>query len=207
MFLLDPSRGRRRRAIIRDKATSYAGSSAEMVRKTTQDLRHRATGAYAATKSRLHRESGIPEQKLIGRIRSKMGRCLSNPHAVQVTANAGHVTLSGSVLAGEVQELIKCVRALPGVQSIDNFLEVHDPSDNHPSLQGNRGSHANGGWGPTMRLLSGAVGGGMMLYGLRSRSAVGKASASVGLGLLTRGLTNREFGRIGEIASLRSLRS
>jgi osmotically-inducible protein OsmY len=200
MFLFDPSRGRRRRAMLRDKAAHYAGSSAHVVKRTTDDLRNRATGAYAATRSRLSREE-ISDPQLVERIRSRMGRCLANPHAVEVRAHEGHVTLAGPVLAQEAQELVSCVRGIAGVQSVENLLEVHDWSERHPLLTRNAAGHS--GWGPAMRLLSGAVGGGMMLYGLRSRSTMGKASASLGLGLLTRGIANREFGRLGEIANMR----
>jgi osmotically-inducible protein OsmY len=201
MYLFDPSRGRRRRAMLRDKATSYAGSSAGAVKRTSEDLRNRATGAYMATRSKLSREQ-VSDEKLVERVRSKMGRCLANPHAVDVRAHEGHVTLTGPVLAEEAHELVSCVRAIPGVHSLENLLEVHDWSENHPLLR--HKASGSSGWGPGMRLLSGAVGGGMMLYGLRSRSTAGKASASLGLGLLTRGITNREFGRLGEIANLRS---
>jgi hypothetical protein len=54
--------------------------------------------------------------------------------------------------------------------------------------------------------LASAVGGGLALYGLRSKGALGKASTSVGIGLLTRGLTNREFGRFGDFANLQKLK-
>ena len=46
-------------------------------------------------------------------------------------------------------------------------------------------------WTPAARLLAGAAGGGLALYGLKRRDGVGAALGSIGLGLLARGLTER----------------
>jgi hypothetical protein len=206
MYVFDPSRGHKRRMVLRDKAVKAAHSSTDTVRRTSQDLRNRASGVYSATRSKL-RPSEVGDEKLIERVRSKMGREVSNPHAVQVTANQGNLTLAGAILADEVDALVRCVRQVPGVQSVENNLEVHDRSENHPSLQGRRKNEESdrSAWS-TARILTSAVGGGLMLYGLKSGSKAGKATAGIGMGLLTRGLTNREFGRLGEFANLRALR-
>jgi uncharacterized membrane protein len=45
-------------------------------------------------------------------------------------------------------------------------------------------------WSPTRRLLVGAAGGGLALYGAARRGRLGAALGSVGLGLLVRGLTD-----------------
>ena len=46
MFLLDPSSGRRRRALIRDNATSRAHSAADAVTSKARHLRNKAQGMY-----------------------------------------------------------------------------------------------------------------------------------------------------------------
>jgi hypothetical protein len=52
MYFLDPQGGRRRRALVRDKATSWAGDMAEYADKTARDLSNRARGlAHEARKA------------------------------------------------------------------------------------------------------------------------------------------------------------
>jgi hypothetical protein len=51
MYFMDPQGGRRRRALVRDKAVSYANQAGEYVEETTRDLGNRATGlAHEARK-------------------------------------------------------------------------------------------------------------------------------------------------------------
>jgi gas vesicle protein len=46
MYLLDPASGRRRRAVIRDKAVHYANEAQDTVTSKGRDLRNRAVGTY-----------------------------------------------------------------------------------------------------------------------------------------------------------------
>jgi hypothetical protein len=48
-------------------------------------------------------------------------------------------------------------------------------------------------WSPAARVFAGALGGGMLLYGMKSRGRISKPMSALGVGLLTRGITNREF--------------
>ncbi len=45
MYVLDPKSGKRRRALIKDKAVSLAHKEGEMIARTARDLRNRAKGA------------------------------------------------------------------------------------------------------------------------------------------------------------------
>ena len=45
----------------------------------------------------------------------------------------------------------------------------------------------------------------MLLYGMKSRSRIGKATSALGLGLMTRGITNREMAEIKGMKTLRRL--
>jgi uncharacterized membrane protein len=62
------------------------------------------------------------------------------------------------------------------------------------------GERLGAGWTPAARLLAGAAGGGLALYGVKRRDGVGAALGSVGLGLIARGLTERP---LRELAALR----
>jgi hypothetical protein len=51
MFLLDPQLGRRRRALLRDKAVSYSRQTRAAVDKTRRDIRNRTHGTVVSIKS------------------------------------------------------------------------------------------------------------------------------------------------------------
>lgn len=68
MYLLDPERGRRRRALLRDKLVSASNKTADVASKTARDLRNRTQGLIAETGSALGvtgrgRESGDAVQQ------------------------------------------------------------------------------------------------------------------------------------------------
>ena len=53
MYLLDPDRGARRRALIRDKAVGLSNDVSDAVRRTSQDLSNRAQGLMHEARSRM----------------------------------------------------------------------------------------------------------------------------------------------------------
>ena len=208
MYMFDPNRGRTRRAIARDKAASLYNASGQAVARTTQDIRNRAAGVAASTRSMLKSEP-VPDEKLVARVRSKMGRYVSHPHAVNVEANNGTVILSGSILAHEAAKFLKSVKSIPGVENVENRLDVYGTAGSNPNLQGEGRKTGenwdvmNRNWSPATRVMASAVGGGLLLYGMKSRSRIGKATSALGLGLLTRGITNREMTEMKGFGALR----
>ena len=100
MFLLDPDRGKRRRALVRDKFALALTKTGDCMEVTGRDLRNRTRGTIAAIQSRFSSEQP-DDSVLVDRVRSKLGRIVSHPSAVEVTVENGNVTLSGPVLAGE----------------------------------------------------------------------------------------------------------
>lgn len=50
MYFLDPDRGRRRRALMMDKAIGLSNDAREAINATSQDLSNRAYGLYAETR-------------------------------------------------------------------------------------------------------------------------------------------------------------
>ena len=58
MYVLDPERGRRRRALARDKAVSIAAKTGDMVAKRSRDIANRAKGVAAEARSVFEREDG-----------------------------------------------------------------------------------------------------------------------------------------------------
>src|SRR5262249_31799674 len=128
MYLLDPDRGRRRRARLRDKIKHRAHKAGDALEVAAADLAHRATGRAAETRARFRRED-VSDPVLVGRVRAKLGRVVSHPRAIAVAADQGRVTLSGPILAGEVDDLLSAVAAVRGVREVENRLEMHEQAD------------------------------------------------------------------------------
>jgi len=198
MFLLDPARGKRRRALVRDKFASATRMTGDCINVTTRDLTNRTRGTIAAIQSRFSSEQP-DDTVLVDRVRSKLGRIVSHPSAINVTAQNGNVTLSGPILAHEIPGLLSCVKWVPGVQDINNNLEAHEAAENHPALQGGRERPAyrfeflQENWSPTARLLAGAAGASLAVYGGTRRNALGAGLGAAGLLLTTRAITNTDF--------------
>lgn len=127
MFLLDPVRGKRRRGLALDKTAAAARSVFRGFGKTARDLEHRAHGLAVETRSKMRHEPVI-DDVLVARIRSKLGRLISHPHEIEVSASAGVVRLAGRVHLREVIELLSGVSKIDGVSRIDNHLEVYTDS-------------------------------------------------------------------------------
>lgn len=134
-YLLDPDRGGRRRALVRDKASRARHKLAEEFDATARDLRNRASGAAAELRSRFRREQ-VEDDVLHERVRSAIGRVVSHPGALHVTASDGRVTLRGQVLEDEVDNLLSTAKQVRGVSQVVNELEVQSAAGNIPSLQG-----------------------------------------------------------------------
>jgi hypothetical protein len=201
MFLLDPDRGRRRRALLRDKCAWSARKTGEAFEVTTRDLRNRAQGIASSIQSTFTSEM-VDDTVLIDRVRAKLGRVVSHPGAIQVTAQNGKVILAGPILAEEVPSLLACVNRVSGVNEVVNNLEAHEEGDNHPSLQGGR--KREGGrfefmqenWSPGARFIAGALGASLAAYAGKRRDALGAGLGAAGLMLLTRGVTNTGFSHL-----------
>lgn len=206
MFLLDPDRGKRRRAMLRDKCVSAAKKTGEGFEVTARDLRNRTQGLVTDIQSRFSSEP-VDDAVLVDRVRSKLGRIVSHPSAVQVTAENGNVTLSGPILTAEVPELLACANRVSGVNEVINNLEAHDEPGNHPALQGgrerpgNRSEFMQENWSPAARFVAGAAGASLAVYGGARRDALGAGLGAAGLLLLTRGITNTEFKRLAGFGS------
>ncbi len=198
MYMLDPATGRRRRKELAHRVASTGGSARIAAGKTARDVAHRAQGLAARARS-LFRPEPADDAILLARVRSRLGRVVSHPHAVQVSVREGQVLLQGPILSDEVERLIRAVRRVPGVVEVIDELERHDTPGDVPSLQG--GARRTGDrvelrqtdWMPAMRLVAAAAGGGLVLFGLRRRGPIGTAAAGSGLALLARGAGNRSL--------------
>lgn len=193
MYLLDPDRGARRRSLLRDRLVHAGHKFGDGVSATARDTRNRALGAVAELKSRLH-EDIADDTVLHERVRSAIGRAVSNPGSISVTAFEGQVTLSGKVLASELDDLIWQVKQVRGVRDVRNELEMHRTADGASSLQREGPGPGQGStpqsWAPAVRLALGTLGTLLAVKGLRGTGRRGGALAGAGVGLITRAIRN-----------------
>jgi hypothetical protein len=201
MYVLDPDRGKRRRALLRDKLVLAQRKTGECIELTARDVSNRARGIATSIQSRFTSDDA-DDAVLVDRVRSKLGRLVSHPGAIEVAATDGNVTLSGPILEDEVADLLSCVKSTHGVNDVNNSLEVHKEAGNHPARQGGRKRQGyqfeflQENWSPAARLVAGIAGASLAVYGGARRDTLGAGFGAAGLLLLTRGITNTEFTRL-----------
>ncbi len=131
MYLLDPDRGKRRRALLRDQVV-HAGHEMEGVKegldRTGRDLRNRARGVMAETKGSMRQEH-VEDDVLEARVRAEAGHAVSNMGNLEVHADHGRVTLGGAVPAHEIDALMRAVEHVRGVREVNNRLDVRHDSN------------------------------------------------------------------------------
>jgi uncharacterized membrane protein len=201
MYLTDPNSGARRRAMVRDKAIHIARKTADGFDAASRDLSHRAYGTWASARGRMSR-ADVPDDILVERVRAKLGRYVSHPHAIDVRADGGHVSLRGKILKGEVKPLVGAIRRVRGVYGVDNQLEQHETRDSVPALQGGRPRHGESwdvfttNWSPATRALVATIGSAVAAYGAARRDLAGAVASIAGAGCFVRAATNFETSQL-----------
>ena len=202
MYFLDPDQGRRRRALVRDRAVSTTTHAKHFVEEGARDLKNRGSALTGRARSLLGRKDAT-DPVLVERVRSRMGRYTAHPGAIEVAANQGQVTLTGSILAHEHRDLVDGISEVPGVTDILDQFTVYETAQGISELQGSpraRRGEVRGDWAPGTRLVSGAAGTTLTLYALsRSNRLAGFVALATGVALLARAVTNKPLGSIAEI--------
>lgn len=195
MYLFDPDRGARRRGLLRDQLLHLNRDLESGLDAAARDARNRSKGMTARATQRL-RGDHAPDEVIEERVRSQLGRVVSHPGAIEVSARDGRVTLSGPVLERELKPLLSRIRGVRGVKEVDHRLEVHARPGNVPGLQGAgrprqpRSELMQENWTPALRLLAGVVGAAALVRGKGRAGVVGAATTFVGSALLARAATN-----------------
>ncbi len=200
MYFYDPETGRRRRALVKDQVMKMRNDSDEFLEKAMQDLNNRALGMRAELMGRFGGSQAY-DMVVAERVRAQLGRLSSHPGSINVQANQGQITLSGPILADEVEKVVAGVAMVRGVSGVNNQLEVHQTADNVPGLQGD-GSLVNRGqtgWTPSTRLLAGVGGGMLAVYGRARSGLIGSGLSVLGLGLVARGVANMPITRLAGV--------
>jgi uncharacterized membrane protein len=185
MYFLDPQRGARRRALMGNQFAGTTARAPRMMKAAGQDLANRAYGMFAEA-TNLFRSDDASDQVVEARVRSKVGREISHPGAVQVSVRDGHVTLEGDILEREEPALLACAEKVRGVKSVENRLNRQRTAGDISSLQGQgrrgaRSEYMQENWSPAARIAAGTA---------------GLATTMLGATLLARSITNTEVKRL-----------
>jgi uncharacterized membrane protein len=202
-YFFDPQMGRRRRALVGDKAIRFKHKALDAIDVTSRDLKHRLGGFSSASK-KLFYHHDVSDETLIQRVRAKLQALVSHPRSVQVNAAEGRITLSGPILAREAERLVARISSMRGVSGIENRLEVHESAESIPGLQGEAGQRKAGerpdimqtNWSPSTRFIAATFGAATALYGARKLNVLGSSVAALGTAIFTRALTNLECKRL-----------
>ena len=134
MYLFDPERGKRRRALLRDKAFHVARATREKLDVKSRDAANRLHGVLARTGSLLTRVR-VPDAVVAERVRSRIGHVVSHPGSIEVGVQDGRVTLTGPALSRELDPLLCEVEGVRGVAGVESKLELHEEPGAVPGLQ------------------------------------------------------------------------
>jgi uncharacterized membrane protein len=207
-YVLDPERGRRRRARLRDRVARATNLTGDCMGATGRDVLNRASGVAAQLRGTASR-GPLDDRVLVERVRAYLGRAVSHPHAIDVESVDGIVTLRGPILQAEVPQLLRTVERVRGVREVINALEEHEEAGNVPSLQGGKTPPGlqpdiwQRDWSPTTRLVVGTAGTALTGYGALRRDIPGVLLAAAGMGLVARAAMNLEMRRLTGIGARR----
>jgi uncharacterized membrane protein/osmotically-inducible protein OsmY len=211
MYLYDPERGERRRALLRDQMTRGQRRLTEAAGTTATGAQERARGYRYSLRSAFMRAAGTSDEVVRERVRAAIGRAVTRPGSIEAQVSDGVVTLSGPVFAREVPLLIDRVLDVRGVRDVVNRLEVREEAGAVPGLQGGGATAGEPPpelpprhWSPAARLAAGAAGAGASLRLFR-RGLLNKAIGVGGLALLTRAATNLEMRQLAGVARRRAI--
>jgi hypothetical protein len=162
MFLLDPARGNRRRALIRDKMISVSRKTRDAAGATRRDIGNRITGIRSRAQSLVSR-GPVDDDVLVERVRARLGRIASHPRAIDVAARNGCVTLTGDAFAAEISPIMDAVARVRGVWDVENEITPHAAPEGVPFLQDEserteyRSAWMKSGWSPSAKVVGGAA--------------------------------------------------
>jgi len=131
MFLMDPSQGRRRRALIRDKAGRYTRETAQYAQSTGRYIAGKARGmaheVSDAAKNVASKVTGGPAktgEALAEMVRTEIGSLGADFKGVGFAADGNRIIVTGNLPGSRVDQLLAKIRGVAGVEGIDNQLNV-----------------------------------------------------------------------------------
>jgi hypothetical protein len=191
MFLLDPDRGARRRALLRDQVVHETHKKREAVQIMGRDFVNRSKGLRHRVRSKMDGKQ-VPDELLVERARAEIGHVVSHSGAVQITCENGLMALSGPILASELEACLRHMQMIPGVYQVLNNLDIHASSEHISALQGGIPRPLTARWTPATCLVMGLTGAFCLAYGRSRKGIVGSAMKVGGMGLITKAFRDTE---------------
>lgn len=135
MYVLEPSVGKRRRALVRHKAISYLYRTGNRISQTARDMGNRTRGVVSEAHTRLTGADVPDDAVLVERVKAQIGHVVSHVGAIGVIAHQGCVILSGPIQTHEADKLLSTVASVAGVTKVVNQLEVYKETAHISGLQ------------------------------------------------------------------------
>ena len=136
MYFFDPHVGRRRRALVRDRAVHLVHVLRDEVETEVRDAGNRLRGVVATARrvAAGSRAPDVSDETIASELRARLAR-LEHPDAIVVEVQDGCVHLRGQALAKDAERARRAVRRVRGARAMVDRLEVHAAPD-VPALRG-----------------------------------------------------------------------
>jgi hypothetical protein len=135
-YFLDTRSGRRRRALLRDKAVHARHVARDGIVKREHAIgsRGRALLRWLGAALRAH---PADDDVLCERVRARLGRICSHPHVLEVKPRGGgRIELFGAVLTREHRAVVRAARHVPGVRGVVDALVDRRTDDEVTAFRG-----------------------------------------------------------------------
>lgn len=120
MYLLDPDRGRSRRARLEDMALRRVRKAEREAAGLGEDLVNRARGVIAKAGAVANCFTPVDDETLADRVRSRLGHITRHAHTIDSSVSHGVVRLKGTLESEEERlKLMQEVARVPGVKALE----------------------------------------------------------------------------------------
>jgi hypothetical protein len=127
MYFYDPNDGRHRRALLRDRAVRTVHETTEELERRQRHLFNRSHGLLSRFWARMRPEE-VSNEVLEERVRAALGHVSASASAIETKVDEGRVELKGTVTPQEHMRIVREVKHVPGVRTIDDDLQDQTPA-------------------------------------------------------------------------------
>jgi osmotically-inducible protein OsmY len=125
VYLLDPDRGRSRRAQLADQAESAARKTGEKIEAQARYQKGKIQGFAHDLTEPFRPETEVDDDTLTQKVRSEaLGRWEGARKDIDIAVQGGIVTLKGKTTPELAVELVGLVESVPGVVSVEDELTI-----------------------------------------------------------------------------------
>jgi len=121
-YFCDPDCGHGRRKKVADRAVSLIAQGERLVEHQGKNILNRAEGMLNRVGSLFHHQEDVPDDVLLERVRSRLGRVAQRPQSISTSVEEGIVRLTGTVAREEKKGVLREIREVPGVLRVEELL-------------------------------------------------------------------------------------